>query len=229
MAFIYQKNTMDQNKLSNDAANVEKIENIVKEIMSVSGSHDFEHILRVRNTARHIGKSMNADIFVIEVAALLHDIGRIEEFKSKGAVCHAKIGFEISKKILSDFQIEEDRKNNILHCIRTHRSRGENIPKTLEAKIIYDADKLDKIGAIGIGRAFQFAGEIHAKLHNPDVDIYNTKAYTKDDTPYREFMITLKHVKEKMLTDDGRKMAESRHSFMVEFFERLSREHAGNL
>ena len=108
----------------------------------------------------------------------------------------------------------------------TYRSK---IPNSKEAKILFDADKLDSIGAIGIGRAFLFAGEIGAKLHNKDVDIDKTKPYTKEDTAYREYMIKLRKVKERMLTDEGKHIAKERHKFMVEFFDRLNKEVDGNL
>ena len=83
-----------------------------------------------------------------------------------------------------------------------------SVPETTEAKILFDADKLDSIGAVGIGRAFLFAGEVGARLHNKDRDLSPTKPYTKEDTAYREYMVKLRHSREKMLTKEGRRIAE---------------------
>ncbi|MFC1837911.1 HD domain-containing protein, partial [Thermodesulfobacteriota bacterium] len=114
------------------------------------------------------------------------------------------------------------------HCVEAHRYRGDKIPRTLEAKILYDADKLDSIGAVGIGRAFLFAGETGARLHNEsDVDILACKPYSREDTAYREFRFKMSKIKDRMLTPEGRRLAEERHDFMEVFFERLERETKG--
>jgi uncharacterized protein len=97
----------------------------------------------------------------------------------------------------------------------------------LEARTLFDADKLDSIGAIGIGRAFLFAGEVGAKLHNPEMDLHNTQPYTEQDTGYREFKLKLSKIKDRMLTVEGRRLARERHAFMEEFFERLQQEWDG--
>jgi uncharacterized protein len=102
------------------------------------------------------------------------------------------------------------------------------VPQTLEAKILYDADKLDSIGAVGIGRAFLFAGQTGAKLHNEsDVDILACKPYSKEDTAYREFKFKMSKIKDRMLTPEGKRLATERHNFMEVFFERLERETKG--
>jgi uncharacterized protein len=97
----------------------------------------------------------------------------------------------------------------------------------LEAKVLFDADKLDAIGAIGIARAFQFAGEIGAKFHNPSANPEDTEPYTEDDTGYREFMVKLRKIKQRMLTAEGLRRAEERHAFMEAFFKRFLKEHEG--
>jgi len=99
-----------------------------------------------------------------------------------------------------------------------------------EAKVLFDADKLDSIGAVGIGRAFWFAGHIGAKLHNGEhTGVEHTKAYTKDDTAYREFIVKLRKVKDLLFTAEGRRLAEERHGYMVSFFDRFCRESEGAL
>ena len=95
--------------------------------------------------------------------------------------------------------------------------------------MLFDADKLDSIGAVGIGRAFLFAGEVGARLHDPAIDIRRTRPYTRDDTAYREFLVKLRRVKGRIFTREGRRIAAERHRFMVAFFERLNKETEGAL
>ena len=192
-----------------------------------SSSHAWEHTQRVRNLCMHIGRLEGADREVLEIAAYLHDIGRPYQDESKGTICHAEKGAERATVLLEQYPISAERKNNVIHCIRSHRFRGNCRPKTLEAKVLFDADKLDAIGAIGIGRAFQFAGEVGAKLHSPFVNPEDTEPYTEEDTGYREFKLKLSKIKDRMLTTEGRRMARERHAFMELFFERFLREHEG--
>jgi uncharacterized protein len=196
---------------------------------NAKGSHRWDHTLRVLKVAKHIAEKEGADITTVGIAALLHDIGRSKEDQSNGEIDHAKVGAEMAREILMEFEIKEIQFENILHSIETHRFRGNASPKTLEAKVLFDADKLDSIGAVGIGRAFLFAGEVGAKLHDKDVDIEKTQPYTEDDTAYREYLVKLSKIKERMLTSEGKLLAEERHEFMRNFFDRLNKETEGKL
>lgn len=118
------------------------------------GSHDWEHTLRVYNLCLHIGKKENANLKILKISAILHDIGREYQDKCNGEICHAEKGAELARKLLSEFEIDNDEINKIVHCIETHRFRGNKIPISKEAQVLFDADKLDSIGAVGIGRAF---------------------------------------------------------------------------
>jgi uncharacterized protein len=193
------------------------------------GSHDWEHTERVFRLCRHIAEAEGAHLDVVLPAALLHDIGRGEEFKTNGRRCHATAGAERAREILHRVGVDAGCAEAIAACVATHRYRSENSPQTLEAKVLYDADKLDSIGAVGIGRAFLFAGEVGATLHDPDVDPAATQSYSREDTAYREFLVKLQHIKDRMLTRTGRRMAERRHRFMVRFFEELNQETQGDL
>jgi uncharacterized protein len=82
---------------------------------------------------------------------------------------------------------------------------------------------------VGIGRAFLFAGEVGARLHDPGIKVKKTRPYTKEDTAYREFLVKLSRVKDRMFTREGRRIARERHAFMAEFFNRLNRETTGAL
>ncbi len=191
------------------------------------GSHDWEHTLRVYRLCEKIGPVEGADMDVLRVAALLHDIGRSYQDNSQGKICHAEKGSEMACMIIKDFPLSAFQKANVIHCIKTHRFRGNIRPQSLEAKVLFDADKIDAIGAVGIARAFLFAGELGARLHNPDVKIEETRSYSKDDTGYREFKIKLCKIKERIMTEEGRRLAKERHEFMEIFFNRFLEEHEG--
>ena len=202
---------------------------IIKEIAKTkfedaNGSHRWDHTQRVSELAEHLAKTEKADPEIVKIAAYLHDIGRTKEDKSNGKVCHAELGAEMAFKILQDQGFTQDETERITHCIKTHRFRDQNTPETIEAKVLFDADKLDSIGAIGIGRAFLFAGENGAHLHNKEVAPEKVKRYSKDDTAYNEFLIKLRYVKNRMLTREGIRIAKNRHKFMVDFFDRLNQE-----
>jgi len=191
---------------------------------SGGGCHGPDHADRVHDTALEIGRAMNARLGILSSAATLHDIGRPAESASNGKICHAAKGAELARQLLTELDFNEPDIETICHCIATHRFRDDNPPVTLEAKILFDADKLDSIGAIGIGRAFLFAGQVGARLHNSSTDIRLTDSYTIEDTAYREFKVKLCKIREKMLTPIGRRMADERHEFMERFFARLEIE-----
>jgi uncharacterized protein len=194
----------------------------------MGGCHGPDHTERVHKTALYIGRLMGARLDVLSAAALLHDIGRRYETREQGKICHAEKGAELAKDILKKLDLGPNLIGEIAHCVETHRYRGNKVPQTLEAKILYDADKLDSIGAVGIGRAFLFAGQTGARLHNEsDVDILACKPYSEEDTAYREFKFKMSKIKDRMLTPEGKRLAAERHDFMEIFFERLERETKG--
>jgi uncharacterized protein len=194
---------------------------------SARGSHDWEHTLRVVRLCNVIGASEGADMLVLNAAAYLHDIGRSRQDSSNGNICHAEEGARMALPLIYAMDINMTRKDNILHCIQSHRFRKEPTPNTLEAKVLFDADKIDAIGAVGIARAYMFAGELGACLHNPDLTPEQTKPYSQDDTGYREYVVKLCKIKERMLTTKGRAMAAERHTFMQAFFKRFLEEYDG--
>jgi len=200
-----------------------------KYFKDAKGSHDWSHVERVYNLALKIGKKEGANLEILKLVAILHDIGRKHQDEVNGRVDHAEIGAKLAREILEKYNIGKEKTEKIIHCIETNRFRGNKKPKSKEAKILFDADKLDAIGATGIGRAFLFAGEVGAKLHNKDVDLEKTKEYSKEDTAYREFMVKLRKIKGRMFTKEGKKIARERHKFMVNFFNRLNKEVDGKL
>ncbi len=200
---------------------------VQKEMESSPASHGWDHVKRVYELCLKIGKKEKADLMILALAALLHDIGRKEEQVSKGKICHAQIGAEKADGILTQMGLPDPLKKEVLHCVRSHRFRGNQTPQSLEARILFDADKLDSIGGVGIGRAFLFAGEVGARLHNSHQDLSQTVSYSREDTAYREYQVTLIKIKDRMLTRSGKALAEGRHRFMVRFFKRLDDEVKG--
>ncbi len=192
------------------------------------GSHDWEHTMRVDRLCRRIGPREGADPLVLALAACLHDIGRSQQDSSRGAVCHARRGAEMASAILDEHHLAPEIQTNVLHCIRSHRYRNDEHPQTIEAKVLFDADKLDAIGAVGVARAYLFAGEVGAMLHNRHKAVDDTQAYSRDDTGYREYRLKLRHIKDRMLTAEGRRLASARHRVMVDFFERFIAEIEGH-
>lgn len=183
-------------------------------------AHDFDHVLRVTALAECIGRTEGADMDVLRTAALLHDIGRAEERRSGG--CHAEIGAERARTILSGESPEFAAR--VSDAILSHRFRVTRPPKTLEARVLYDADKLDAIGAIGVARAYAVAGQAGQSLWSP---LRRSGGENGGHTPVVEFQMKLGRLKDSLFTVAGRALAQERHAFMVSFFERLEQEVKG--
>ena len=186
-------------------------------------THDWGHVKRVNKLANYIGQIEGGNLTVIKLSVLLHDIGRLKF----GGEDH-NITARLARDILEAYKIDKETIENVCHCIETHRFRNEKEPQTIEAKVLYDADKLDCIGAIGIARACSWSGEHKQKLYS-DSEKEIGSGYETEHTPLIEFGTKLSKIKERMLTKTGRKIAEDRHNFMVDFFNRLQQEIDGVL
>ena len=196
-----------------------------KKLASASGCHDFDHTLRVYANAKMLAAELpEADGEIVALAALLHDIARPEEFASQGKLCHAAEGAKIAERMLLDFGASPETARAVADAVRSHRYRDEVPPETLEAKIVFDADKLDSLGAVGLGRAFLFAGHCGARLHNTEAEALGSPAYSREDTAYREYLVKLRKLPAAMLTAPGRAEGARRLRFMRRFFDRLDAE-----
>ena len=184
--------------------------------------HDYDHSLRVYKNALKLARHCGGDLEVIAAAAMLHDVGRKEETASKGAVCHAEVGALISRAYLEKRGFDSKFVDAVVHCIERHRFRRGLVPETLEAKILFDADKLDSIGPVGLGRAFLFAGNAGARLHNSKSEALAAEEYSYQDTAYREYLVKLSKVHERMLTPQGRETALYYTEFMKKFFNEMN-------
>ena len=190
-------------------------------------SHNWDHTLRVYRLCERIGAAEGVDMDVLLAAAYLHDIARSHQDESNGAICHAERGARLAEPVVAKLPLRPDQKDNILHCIRSHRFRSSHQPQSAEAKVLFDADKLDAIGAVGVARAFLFAGEVGARLQSDKTDIEATRTYSIDDTAYREFKVKLCKIKDRILTPAGQTLAADRHLFTEAFFKRFLEEYKG--
>jgi uncharacterized protein len=202
-----------------------------KEFFSnAKASHAYDHTERVLRLCLHIGKIEGANLEVLELSALLHDICRQEEMDSKGKICHAEKGAILAREILKRHNYPNETINSVSHAIETHRNKTSKKPLTLEAKILFDSDKIDALGAVGLGRLFMGAQEIGAKLHNEKgVDMEKVKEFSEDDTAYYYYYSRLRKAIEKLYTAEGKRIAKERLEYMQDFFKRLNEEIDGKI
>ena len=204
----------------------DRLTELVKTHLNSAGScHDFDHTLRVMHNAELLlNHYPEADREIVMLGALLHDIARPEEDASCGRQCHARLGAAKVPALLKECNFPETLFAPVSAAVKTHRFRDKNEPETIEADIVFDADKLDSLGAVGLGRAFLFAGRLNARVHNRETEALNSESYSREETAYREYLVKLRYLPRRMRTAAGRKIAVGRAAFMTEFFERMDQE-----
>lgn len=193
-------------------------------------AHDFDHVRRVLALAERLARAEGADVEIVRAAVLLHDISRAEE-DATGQGDHAQMAGERARAILIARGIAPERADAVAHAIAAHRFRGNTPPQTLEAKVLFDADKLDSIGAIGVARAYAISGVLNQRLWSavaPDA-VATRDQHNADHTAVAEFAVKLSKVRERVHTASARKIADERHAYMADFFARLEREVRGEI
>ena len=212
---------------------IEKTMIFVKSKLEGEGSgHDWWHILRVYNNALDIAeKEKDCDIFVIELAALLHDIA---DWKFHDG--NLDKGSEISETFLTELNVPKETTAHISEIIKNISFKGANVKNTITTKegmIVQDADRLDAIGAIGIGRAFAYGGFMKREMYNPDIpyEVHNTfeEYKSKNGSTINHFYEKLLLLKDKMNTKTGKEKAQKRHEFMLTFLEEFYSEWEGKI
>jgi uncharacterized protein len=194
-------------------------------------SHDFSHAERVYRLAERIAEAEGADLFIVRMAALLHDIGRAEESKNNDCEdIHEELSVRMAGPVLDGMGVSAHIKEAILHAIAAHRHRRGGEPRTLEAKCLFDADKLDSLGAVGIARSYLWLGEHGRSVYYPaeeyaHIDPKDNSAEV--DSTQREWHIKLKHLKDRMYTETGRKIALERHERMARIVDEIEKEAMG--
>ena len=217
-----------------------KIKEIVEKELSCS-AHQMDHVMRVYNLCLGLSENEDIDLDVLKAAALLHDITRIKEDNdSSGNTDHAILGAEIAGPILQELGFSEEKIKHIQDCIVSHRYRTVNKPKTKEAQILFDADKLDTVGAIGVARGFVWAGRNNAKIYtNIDINEYikdnlggQINGRIQDKTKHSqqiEFETKLKFLEDKLHTKKAKEICRERIEFYKSFLDRLEKEINGGL
>lgn len=188
-------------------------------------AHDKEHVYRVLNNAVLIGRSEeNVDWDVLIASALLHDISRPEQIADP-AVDHALHGGDKAWAFLNANGFDEAFCERVRQCIRTHRFRKSEPPASLEAKILFDADKLDVAGAIGIARTLAYNGETGRPIYtrNAQGNISDGRG-DQADSFFREYRFKLEGMYDRFLTRRGAELAKARQRAAVDFYDALLAE-----
>jgi len=194
--------------------------------------HDFEHVLRVYRIAERLALAEGADLEIVHAAALLHDSrGSAPGGSGVERLEHHITSAQFAGEVLKQEGWSEGRIRAVQHCIRAHRFRhnGEK-PQTLEAKVLFDADKLDVLGAIGAARTIAYAAlDGMPSYAEPSAQFIQTGQEEPGEphSSYHEYLFKLVKVKELIFTASGRKLAEARHAFLVSFYEELRAECRG--
>jgi len=196
--------------------------------------HGFDHILRVYRMAEKLAVSEGADLEIVRAAALLHDAqGSQTEGGEEGRQNHHHVSSEFAQRILEADGWSPDKIAAVQHCIRAHRFRDNTeAPQSLEAKILFDADKLDVIGAIGVARTIAFDVVVHQPIYTqPSVRFLETRKKEPGEphSSYHEYLFKLSKIKDRLFTTTAQAIAVDRHRFMAEYFERLGAEERGEL
>lgn len=208
---------------------IERTVAYVRGLLDGEGSgHDWWHIYRVWQLSLSLGKEEKADLFVVQLGALLHDIADWKFHADE------KQGENVAKQWLMTLGVEERIIEEVRHIIAEISFKGagvENGMMTIEGRVVQDADRLDALGAMGIARCFTYGGYTKRVMHDPEMRpvMHSTfEEYKKSEgTTINHFYEKLLLLKERMNTVTGKRMADDRHRFMEEYLTRFFNEWDG--
>jgi uncharacterized protein len=193
--------------------------------------HNFDHILRVYRMAEKIALAEGADLDIVRAAALLHDAEGSNPADKARRKLHHHASAEFAAEVLRAEGWDAQRIAAVQHCIRAHRFRdASEPPQTLEAKTLFDADKLDAIGAIGLTRMIAYCTLAGQPLYWPPSKQFIETGKKEPGEPhssYHEYLFKLSKLKDRMYTQTGRTIAQERHDVLAGFFQRLIAEWNG--
>ncbi|MBQ3223782.1 MAG: HD domain-containing protein [Clostridia bacterium] len=185
-------------------------------------AHDREHVHRVMRMCERIAAQYpEADTDILYAAACLHDIGREAQFRDP-SVDHALFGAEMAYEYLLSIGWEETRAAHVRACIRTHRYRGSEQPATIEARILFDSDKLDVLGALGVARTLLYGGKVGSPLYEPEE--LDDESYRCEESFLTEYKRKLRYASARLYTDYAKRIALERDRTMEAFVAALLRE-----
>lgn len=192
---------------------------VQKILENEASGHDWWHVYRVWGMAKQIAAQETADVFVVELAALLHDVADWKLHDGDDTV-----GPQRAREILVSYNVDQTVIDHVAEIIQTMSFKGAGVQdgvKTLEGKIVQDADRLDAIGAIGVARTFAYGGFKNNPMHDPRVPVAthtSKEAYLNHrGTTVNHFYEKLFLLKDRMNTKTARAIAEQRHAFMEQF------------
>ena len=204
-----------------DIKTYELLENFMLKNASDS-AHDREHIYRVLYNALQIAeREENVDYDILIAACLLHDVGRPDQFADP-KLCHAEVGSEKAYAFLLQNGFSQEFAEIVRSAILTHRFRVSRPPQSLEAKILFDADKLDVTGALGIARTLQYKATTIEPLYLVGEDgAVSNGENDPVSSFFREYHFKLKNLYDRFYTKTGKAMAESRRKIAEDFYHAL--------
>jgi uncharacterized protein len=192
--------------------------------------HGFDHVLRVYRLAERIGEALGADLEILRAAALMHDASGAYPGDESGRASHERRSAEFAREVLVAEGWNETGVEAVLHCIRAHRYRGEEQPDSLEAQILFDADKLDVLGAFGVARTIGYAVQAGQPVFAAPSGQFITTGVEQPGEPhsaYHEYLFKLRHVSDRLYTQPARELAQARERVMTAFFDGLVAEAEG--
>ncbi|MFT6142188.1 MAG: hypothetical protein ACJAZO_001999 [Myxococcota bacterium] len=192
-------------------------------LIGAKPAHDFLHVQRVTTNAQRIARAEGADIDVVTAAAVLHELVNLPKdhprSSESGDLCA-----NAARTLLTEQGWPAHRLDAVCLCIRDHAwSKGAS-PTTLEVAVLQDADRLDAIGAIGVARCMATSGELGRRLYNDNDPFCETRTPNDRDNALDHFFRKLLHIEAKLNTEEGRKMARERTTFLHQFIEQLKTE-----
>jgi uncharacterized protein len=200
-----------------------EIEQFMKNRMDDS-IHDCHHIYRVLYMALDIGSNEDIDMDVLITSSLLHDIGRDAEYKDPNCD-HAVVGSNIAYEFLLELGWGKNKASHVKDCILTHRYRADSPPKSLEAKIVFDADTLDISGAIGIARTLQFGGIINEPLYLVDINGNVLDGCRQKGVSFFDIVNNkLLKLESKLYTNRAKEICKDRRKICLQFYESMFKE-----